>query len=299
NQALPGAGTVASRRPYAGFGNITGGFVSSIGNSNYNALQIRGERRFGQGLSFVSSYTWSKSIDENAGISTGSESSGNAQNARNLAAERGLSDFDVNHRYVFSYVYDLPFGRERRLSVSNPVASALVSGWQLTGILTLQGGRPFTVNSGIDVSDTGGGNDRPDLIGNPRLDQRGPDRWFNTCTRLASGALGNCAAGENPVWAIPARGLFGSSGRNILRGDGLKNFDLGMYRSFRFSEGQSLQFRAEVFNLANHPNFFFPNGSVLASATGVNASFGRISRAAFQSQTGAQRQIQFALKYIF
>jgi hypothetical protein len=290
--------SVNSRRPFQGYGSITGGYISSIGNSNFNALQIRTERRFGAGLSFVSSYTWSRSIDDFQGISTGSDSSGTAQNFLNLGAERALSDFDVHHRYVLSYVYDLPFGKGRRFDLSSP-AAAVFSGWQLTGILTLQGGRPFTPLTNIDISNTGGGNDRPNLIGDPRLSNRGPDRWFNTCTRLQNGSLANCLAGESPVWEIPAAGNFGNAGRNILRGDGLKNFDLGIYRSFRLTERQNLQFRAEVFNLANHPNYYFPTQSALSSATAGNASFGKISRAAFSNQIGAQRQIQFALKYVF
>jgi hypothetical protein len=294
NQALPGPGTVASRRPYPGFGNITGGYIASIGNSNYNAMQFRAERRFSQGLSFISSYTWSKAIDDGPGISTSSEGSGSiAQDARALGAERALADFDVSHRWVFSYVYDLPLGKGRRFSPSNSAASAILSGWQLTGILTLQGGRPFTIVSGTDVSDTDGLNDRPDQIGDWRVPDPRPSRWFSPCTKLASGALRNCAAGDNPAWAIPPAGQFGSVGRNTLRGDGLKNFDFGIYRGFKITENQSLQFRTEVFNLTNHPNFFFPERNLSSTA------FGTISRAAFQSQTGAQRQIQFALKYVF
>jgi len=111
---------------------------------------------------------------------------------------------------------------------------------------------------------------------------------------LADGkTLRNCLPGDKPAWQINAPGTFGNAGRNILRGDGLKNFDLGIYRSFRITERQSVQFRTEVFNLPNHPNFFFPNALLSSSA------FGTISRAASGSQIGAQRQIQFALKYIF
>jgi hypothetical protein len=173
------------------------------------------------------------------------------------------------------------------------VAKALAAGWQITGILTLQGGRPFTVASGRDESDTDGNNDRPNVIGDWRLAGRGPDRWFNPCTRLAAGGLRNCRPGDTPAWEINARSTFGNAGRNILRGDRLENFDFGIYRNFAVTERHSLQFRTEFFNLTNHPNFFFPSESAASSA------FGQISQAAFQSQTGAQRQIQFALKYSF
>ncbi len=294
NQAIPGPGSVAGRRPFPGYGNIVGGFISSIGNSSFNAAQVRIERRVGSGLSFISSYTWSKSIDDDSGISTDSDASRHAQNARNLRLERAASDYDASHRWVVSYVYDLPFGRGRHFSPSSHVANAIVGGWQLTGILTLQSGRPFTVLTGSDASDTDGGNDRPNLIGDPHVLNPGPDRWFNPCTLLADGITRrNCASGDTPAWQVNARGAFGNAGRNVLRGDGLKNFDLGIYRNFQPTERLKIEFRSELFNLPNHPNFFFPNASASSRA------FGTVSRAAFQSQTGAQRQIQFGLKLVF
>ena len=301
NQATPGTtGSINSRRPFPAYGNITGGYISSIGNSNYHALQVRVERRMTTGLSFISSYTWSKSIDYNAGISTGSDSSDLfAQDVRNLSAERAPSDYDATHRWVFSDVYDLPFGSGRRFSPSNRFAGFLVSDWQLTGILTVQTGRPFTVDTNQDNSNTGGGSDRPDLIGDWHIPNPGPDRWFNTCTRLANGNLVSCLNGESPAWGIPAPGTFGNAGRNLVRGPGLTNLDLGLNRAFKITERQGFQFRAEVFNVANHPNFFFPNALILASATSASTNLGTITRAAFQSQTGAQRQLQFALKYFF
>ena len=187
-------------------------------------------------------------------------------------------------------MYDLPFSK-----IQSKPLRAVAGGWQLTGILTLQTGAPFTVFSGRDESNTGGGatQDRPNLIGDWHVSQPGPDRWFNTCTLLVNGTRRNCLQGDSPAWQVNAIGTFGNAGRNVLRSDGLKNFDLGLSRMFRFTEQVSLQFRSEFFNLANHANFSLPNQS---SASG---SFGTISRAAFQSQTGAQRQIQFAAKIIF
>ncbi|HYR83158.1 MAG TPA: TonB-dependent receptor [Terriglobia bacterium] len=291
NQALPGPGSVASRRPFPGYGNITGGYISSIGNSNFNSLSVRAERRMTKGLSFISSYAWSKSVDDNAGVSTGSDASGVfAQDARNLRVERSVSDYDIAHRFVFSTVYDLPFG-----NTQNRTLHAIAAGWQLSGILTLQTGPPFTVFSGRDESNTGGGatQDRPNLIGNPNIPNPGPDRWFNTCTLLANGTQRNCLPGDTPAWQINAISTFGNAGRNILRSDGLKNIDVGLSRSFRFTERVALQFRSEFFNVTNHPNFVQPNQSA------ASGSFATVSRAAFQSQTGAQRQIQFAAKVVF
>jgi hypothetical protein len=272
--SAPGC-SVNARRPFQGFGSITGGFIESAGNSNYHGMTVRIERRFASGLSFLSSYSWSKSIDDGSGISTGSDSSGVAQDARNLRAERAVSDFDVTHRWVLSYVYDLPFGKGRRIAPSSKVADLLVSGWQMTGIMTMQTGRPFTVFVGRDQSATGGNADRPNLVGDPKVSNQGPDQWFNPA-----------------AFAAPAAGAFGNVGRNFLRGDGLHNFDLGVSRFFRVTERQSFQFRAEVFNLTNHPNFFFPTASLASTA------FGTITQAA-NNGLGAQRQIQFALKYIF
>jgi len=271
----------------------------SAGNSIYHGLAVRIERRFDNGMSFLSSYSWSKSIDDGSGISTGSDSSGLAQDARNLRAERAASDFDVTHRWVLSYTYDLPFGKGKAYGASNKFADHLISGWQLTGILTMQTGRPVTVITGSDQSNTSGSltTDRPNLIGDWRVSDSGPDRWFNTCTLIPTTTPGvfdrrNCRESDTPAWQRNAPGTFGNAGRNILRGDGLHNFDLGVSRFFRISERHRLQFRAEVFNLTNHPNFFFPNVNLSSSA------FGTITRAA-NIGTGAQRQVQFALKYLF
>ncbi len=306
NQSPPGLGSVASRRPYQGFGSITGGYILSGGNSNYHGLTVRVERRFNAGLSFLSSYAWSKSIDNGSGISTGSDANGGVQNVRNWRAERAASAFDVSHRWVLSYVWDLPFGKGKRIAPDNKALDLLVGGWQMTGIYTLQSGRPFTITSGTNLSQTGDNTDRPNIIGDWRVSNPGPDRWFNPCTsvltRNAQGqvveTLRNCRAGDSPAWQLPVpgsatlAGTFGNAGRNILRGPGLNNFDLGVSRFFRVTERQQIQFRAEVFNLANHPAFFFPVASL------ANAAAGTIQRAA-NTGAGAQRQIQFALKYLF
>ena len=290
NQAIPGAiGSVNSRRPYQGWGSITGGFISSIENANFNSLQTRVERRFSQGLSFQVAYTWSKAIDQGANISTGGNNSGGfAQDARNLRAERGLADFNVAHRMVASYVYDLPFHAK-----SSRFANGVVSGWQLTGILTAQTGQAFTVYDGTDQSNTSGNNDRPNLIGDWHVSNPGVSAWFNACTILANGNRSNCQPGQSPAWQIQPANTFGNAGRNILTGPGLLNFDLGLYRQFRFTERIGTQLRCEFFNLSNRANFFLPNSTVTSSA------FGTLTQAADQPNTGAQRQIQLALKIVF
>jgi hypothetical protein len=312
NQAFPLSpahpGSLNCRRPYnaifcantatsdLGFGSITGGYVESIGNASFHSLQVRAERRLGHGLSFVSSYTWSKAIDQSPGISTSSDASAaDAQDVRNLKAERAPSDYDVTHRWVLSYVYDLPFGAKRKFQSSNSVVSAIISDWQMTGIYNLQTGRPFTVFTGSDQSGTQQNLDRPNLIGNPKVSNPGPLRWFNRCALSADGTTRtNCLPGDTPAWQVNAAGTFGNAGRNILRGPGLNDFDLGFSRLFYVTEKKYFQFRGEIFNLANHPNFYLP---VTSSVTG--SAFGQIQRAASQNETGAQRQVQFALKFVF
>jgi hypothetical protein len=290
NQAFPGAGTVASRRPYAGWGAITGGFISSGGNSNFNSMAVRLERRFNEGLSFLMSYAWSKSIDYTPGVATDDAGApALAQDARNLRAERGVSSFHTPHRLVFSTVYTLPFER----MTGSRIAKAIVGGWQTTGIMTAQAGRPFTVTSGRDESNTDGGADRPFVVGEWRLADPTPGRWFNPCTLLANGTRRNCGAGDTPTWRLNAAGTFGDSGRTALRGPGVFNVDLGLYRKIGITEWLSAQFRAEVFNVANRPTFLLPIGNA------ANAAFGQITGAVTSGDQGAQRQFQLALKLVF
>src|SRR5260370_13441257 len=132
-------------------------------------------------------------------MSTGANNSGGfAQDARNLSAERGLADFHVPHRFVASYVWDLPFAHK-----SNRAINAIVNGWQLKGILTLQKGQPFTIYDGVDQSSTAGNNDRPIVIGDWHVADPGIGAWFNACTILANGSRSNCLPGQTPAWQIP------------------------------------------------------------------------------------------------
>jgi outer membrane receptor protein involved in Fe transport len=170
NQAFPGTvGSVQSRRPYQPWGNIVSGFISSIGNANYNGLQARLERRFAQGLSFTVAYSWSKSIDSGATNSTNSNNSHQgAQDARSLAGDRALSDFNTPHRIAGSWVWDLPAPK------STQVVNAIAGGWQLKGVISAQQGNPFTIYDEIDQSGTGqsgtnDNNDRPNVIGDWHL----------------------------------------------------------------------------------------------------------------------------------
>ncbi len=272
NQPEPGPGPIQPRRPWPQWSNVF--WRDAVGTSNYHGFSLRIERRFSQGLSFLTSWTISKSIDLGAPPSTSGVGEADVQNPRNLRAERGLSEFDARHRFVTSFVYELPWGRGRRwLSAVHPILDHVLGGWQVTGILTLQSGRPFTVITTRDISNTGGAN-RPFVVGDPRVKKPTPDRWFNT----------DAFSDVLP----PGVFAYGNAGRNILIADGINNLDLGLFKNFRLGEERRLQFRAEFFNVANHANFGIPDRNRASSA------FGRVD-----ATTTLNRQIQFGLKLIF
>jgi hypothetical protein len=263
-------------RPDPRFDDID--LLESRANSNYHALQARFQQRLARDFSALVSYTWSKSIDDASNFFTSAGDPNFPQNSFNLAAERGRSNFDVRHRLAASYTWALPFGRTKRYLNDDNWVSTVFSGWETAGIITLQSGRPFTVMllSDIDNSGTGrsilgfGNNDRPNVIGNPELSNPTTDRWFNTS-----------------AFAFSAPGTFGDAGRNILDGPGFQNVNMSLLKNTALGERLNLQFRAEAFNLFNHPNFNLPD-NFLGSPT-----FGRITSAR------DPRHIQFGLKLLF
>ena len=233
---------------------------------------MRYQQRLTRGFSALASYTWSKSIDDASNFFSSAGDPNFPQNSYNVAAERGRSNFDVAHRLSASYSYALPFRH------ADGFAGKLLKGWETFGIITLQTGRPFTVAllSDIDNSGTGrsilgfGANDRPNLVGNPELSNPTTSQWFNTA-----------------AFAFSAPGTFGNAGRNILDGPGFQSVNASLVKNTHFTERVNLQFRAEAFNLFNHPNFNLPD-NFLGSPT-----FGRITSAR------DPRHIQFGLKLLF
>jgi len=242
-------------------------------NSNYNALIMRLERRFARGLTFVAGYTYAKSIDTASGL----QGTNQPQDNYNLQAERGLSDFDVRQRFVLSNNWEIPLGKGRRWIKSGP-AAAVLGGWEVSGIFTLQSGQPLTAILSTALSGTqSNGTDRPDLIANPNLPagRRDPARWFST------------SAFQPPPNFFDAQGAFsipGNEGRNVITGPGLAEADLSLERHAQLSERADLVLRADFFNLANHPNFDRP-GLIFGTS-----NFGQISSAE------NSRQIQFSLR---
>ena len=263
-------------RPDPRFDDIN--LLESRANSNYNALQLRFQRRLSRSFTTLASYTWSKSIDDASNFFSSAGDPNFPQNSYNVAAERGRSNFDVAHRLSVSYSWALPFGKGRQYLAKNGWVTAVLSGWETYGIISAQSGRPFTVAllSEIDNSGTGrsilgfGANDRPNVAGNPELSNRTTDQWFNTS-----------------AFAFPAPGTFGNAGRNIVDGPGFQNVNVSLMKNTALSERLNLQFRAEAFNLFNHPNFNLPD-NFLGSPT-----FGRITSAR------DPRHIQFGLKLLF
>jgi carboxypeptidase family protein len=242
-------------------------------NSNYHALILRLERRVAAGLSLVGGYTFGKSIDTASGL----DGTNQPQDNYNLKAERGLSDFDIRHRFVFSSTWELPFGQDRRWARQGAMAKVFGE-WQLANIVTLQSGQPLTAILPTALSGTqSNGTDRPDLVGNPNLpaSQRTPDHWFNV------------NAFEPPPIFFDAFGPFsipGNEARNVITGPGLKAWDTSAQRRLRIGERLNMVFRADFFNLTNHPNFGRP-GLIFGTS-----NFGQISSAE------NSRQIQFAFR---
>ena len=224
NLNQPTAGPINSfdeRRPFANFKNIFQ-FETSA-SSIAHAAEVRMERRFRAGLGFVAAYRFSRSIDDATLISV------LPQDSHNLRAERGLSDFHVKHRLVFSTTYNLPSRR-------------FIKGWQVQAIGTLQSGTPLSAVLGEDVAGTGSPIvNRPDLIRNPNISNPTPSRFFDT-----------------NAFSTPQDGRFGNSGRNVIIGPGIWNVDAAVTRTLRLSDSTRAQFRADFYNVFNHPNFVAP-----------------------------------------
>lgn len=264
NQARPST-RFPNPRPLPQYADINA--EESRASSNYHSLQTRLQQRLAHGVSAMASYTWSKSLDDASGFFATTGDSNYPQNSYNLGAERGRSNFDARQRLAVSYTCDLPLGQR-----------LLLKGWQTAGIWTFQSGRPFTVAllPGNDNANTGiatlgfGANGRPNRIADGGISNPSPNAWFDT-----------------KAFAIAPFGSFGNSGRNILDGPGVQAFNVSLLKNTQIAEHNTLQFRAEFFNILNRTNFELPDNFVGSPA------FGRISSA------GNPRQIQFGLKWLF
>jgi hypothetical protein len=261
NIPLPGPGPIQSRRANTGF--AAGTFFGSTGISNYNALQLKAETRSWHGLYLLSSYTWAKALDNQSDDFQGFQ----VQDPNNIPAEYGISDFNLASRLTISSTYDLPFFKGARSLVKN-----LLGNWSVMNIITVQSGIPFTPSLSTDPANTGTSK-RPDRTGSGKLADPTIAKWFDAS-----------------AFQVPQPYTFGNSGRNILTGPPLRNWDFSLFKSFdasRLREGMVVEFRTEFFNFTNTPYFGQPVTSI------QSASVGRITSAA------APRDIQLALKVIF
>jgi hypothetical protein len=278
-----GAATITrlqSLRPFPHYENIN---VRSgrLGNFNNHSLLVSAEKRLSRGLTLLFSYTKAKLISDSvvAAVDFGGVEQvtevGYQNGKFNRAAERALDPTDLSQRGVISALYELPIGKDRRLKIENRFGNALLGGWQVNVIGTMQTGLPLIVRGATNFLAN-----RPNLIGSAKLDERSASRWFNT-----------------DVFVNPANYTFGNTPRTLpdVRTPGTINWDISFIKNTKLRERLGLQFRAEAFNALNHVNLGFPNTTFVAGTDGKNrsGSFGVITSAR------DARQIQFALRLSF
>lgn len=296
----------ANQFPYLGFIN----FLTNLDRSNYNGLQATLTTRNYHNLSIVAGYTYAHALDD----STHDFGTVVPQNSLDPAAQYGPSDFDIRHRFTLSVTYDIP-------GMKSP--GQLLQGWEINSIVTLQTAQPWdVVDTADNVSNTGESEDRWDFFGNPGDFTSGPTPipYFSgttnpTCAAKAA-AIGatasltqfGCFQKGGSIMLAPPLGTFGTMGRNMFRDSGFRNMDLSVVKTWKFNERLSSQFRAEFFNVLNHPNFMDP---ALPLGQGLFADPSQFTQFGCGCQTpdvaavnpilgsGGNRAIQLGLKFIF
>ena len=278
----------AARAPFLGIAPANFEEFAPNSDSHYHSLQASLAHHFSKGLYFQSGYTWSKSIDDVSTASVAFDTRFNDQN--NARDSRGLSDFDRRHRFVTSWVYQLPF-----FASANGLTKSALGGWEASGVLTLQSGTPFT------IVDPAGGSAYS--LSSPNLATATFAPGFGCGNAPSSGSITsrltnwvNPAAYQTDAFAPLSTGgtsdatVYGDSPRNCIIGPPQKNVDLTLGKTFKLGEQQNLRFRADFFNLFNHPSFANPSAAVVSAAGGS---------APITAVVGTPRLIQFSLKYSF
>ncbi|HMF99533.1 MAG TPA: hypothetical protein VKE96_34775, partial [Vicinamibacterales bacterium] len=273
NETTPSVtGSVQSRKPYPEYTKVQE--IGNVAEARYNSMAVKLTRRLHQGLSVLGGYTLSKSTDNGSGIRVLNGDTLFPQNSFCLDCEWGPSVFDVRHRFVASILYELPFGGGKPY-MQDGVGAAILGGWQVSTILTKSSGFPRTAYVGTDRSNTGGGQDRPNVVvgQDPTLpgDQQSINRWFNT-----------------DAYVLQPLGTFGDAGRNTFYGPGITNVDASIIRNFRLPAAKSLQFRFEAFNLLNNPIWNDPNTTLTSPLYGT-----------INSTRRPMREVQIGLKFVF
>jgi hypothetical protein len=247
--------------------------ISWDGWEKYNALALTFTQRLWRGLTVFSTYTWSKALDDASNPGADNAGPNVPQDPNNYAAEKGPSDFDHRNRFVTSFLYQIPYRKN-----SKGLVRAAFSEWQIGGIWTLQSGAPFTVNLNNDNDNNGTpvNSQRPNFVCDPNNGSKTPAKWFTTT-----------------CFSQPAPLTYGTAGRNTVIGPGFDNFDATIQKEFPVHDNMTLQFRVDLFDFFNHPNFNAPVGSGRIFSTAANSPFGSI--------TSAQdpREMQFSLRFAF
>jgi hypothetical protein len=242
--------------------------IEPVGKSYYHSMQLTAERRFTDGLSIMTNYTWSKVIDNNQG-SANKATGVSVTNPLNQRHDRGLADYDKPHVFNFSALWELP------IRFDNSTTQTILGGWNVTSIVSLYSGYPFSVYSGVDNARTGQGGQRADITGNPDL---GDDRDRGA---IVAEYLDKDAFSPNEL------GAYGTQGRNTFRSPGYANVDLGIHKQFAVAEEMNIEFRFEMFNAFNRVNLRGPTTSL------TSGNFMRITSAS------DPRILQFALRFVF
>lgn len=268
NTALtPGPGDLQPRRLLTGFGDLDGG--SNQYSGEYNALQAKLSKRFSQGLQFNFNYTYQKSLDNQSSLAE----SNKTQDPFNRRSDWSRSSWDINHVVVFSYVYELPFGRGRQFGGSwNRALDAIAGGWSLEGITRFDSGPPIMVFTNQDIANTGRKTQRVNAISNPNENApQTADEFFNTS-----------------AFVRPEEFTFGNASPFITNADNIVSFDVALQKRFVIHEQHAFELRGEFFNIGNTVSFNDPQGNF------NNNAFGRVS-----GQRVDPRQIQLGLRYRF
>jgi hypothetical protein len=249
NQAVPGAGAIATRTPFPLLANnliLSGPF----GYSDYNALQVRFEQRAWHGLTLAASYTFGKSLDDASNLLSNTGNSGVPQNSQNIQAEYARSNFDVRNRFTANGLYELPVHSSSRLT------QMVAGGWGLSGTTILQGNMPLSPVEATDVSGTGAFMDRPNQVANPNTNApHTPQKWFTTS-----------------AFVQQTSGTFGNTPRNTIYGPAYYDLDGAVIKHVAITESQNVELRIEAFNVLNHTNFFSPTRTFGSSTFGVISS---------------------------
>ncbi|MGD0161028.1 MAG: TonB-dependent receptor [Candidatus Sulfotelmatobacter sp.] len=273
--------------------------------SNYNSLQVRLEKRYSHGLQYEAAYTFAHALDNASSASLGSVNNGDFRDQTNPNLEYGNADFDVRQRFVFSYTYDLPFGRGRLFAKdASGIANQILGNWQMSGVFSAATGNYYTATDVVSVSNTDCGGfvgyycSRPALVGNPNAKPCIPGTLFNTC-----------AFSDNLITpGIIPQGTFGDAGRNIIEGPGYKTWDTSLVKQFPIHDQMHFEFRAEFFNILNHVNYLFGSfGAISVEPTPLELNAANLNTLANPQNSNfgyplaarAPRQIQFALKFYF